>query len=104
MRDIYVRHRPHCRFAQTTYADKKGRPIRGIFGCGCPIYARIEIRDPGTGDVLFRHNGSLKGITVKEAAEQLVETWFVKYLSGERPPSHEQSRPITIADAVVRYI
>src|ERR1035441_9879126 len=39
-----------------------------MFGCGCPIYARLEIRDPVTKDILFQHNGSLKGITEKEAA------------------------------------
>jgi hypothetical protein len=50
-------------------ADFKGRLARQIFGFGCPIYARLEIRDVVTKDVLFKHNGSLKGIAAKEAAE-----------------------------------
>jgi hypothetical protein len=86
MRDIYVRHRPRCRYAQADYKGAKKRPSRQIFGCGCPIYARVEIRDTTTKDLLFEHNGSLKGVTAKEAAEELVNTWFVKYLSGETPP------------------
>jgi integrase len=104
MRDMYVRHRPRCRYAQANYEDRKGRPPRLIFGCGCPIYARVEIRDPVTNDTLFHHNGSLKGITSKEAAEELVQAWFVKYLSGEKPPARDQKPSITIADAITRYL
>jgi integrase len=104
MRDIYVRHRPRCRYAQAEYHDKNGRPPRLLFGCGCPIYARVEIRDPVTKDTLFHHNGSLKGITSREAAEELVQTWFVKYLSGEKPAAHDQKSSITIDDAITRYI
>jgi integrase len=104
MRDIYVRHRPRCRYGKADFEDPKGRLPRNIFGCGCPIYARLEIRDPVTKDVLFRHNGSLKGITAKEAAEELVNGWFVKYLTGEKPPSHEQKEWITIEEAINRYI
>jgi integrase len=104
MRDIYVRHRPRCRYAQPDYRDKKGRPPRQLFGCGCPIYARVKIRDPVTNDVLYHHNGSLKGITAKEAAEEVVNNWFVKYLSGEKPPAHIQTSAITVEDAIDRYI
>lgn len=103
MRDIYVRHRPNCRYAQPDFRDKKGRLARQMFGCGCPIYARVEIRDPVTKDILFKHNGSLKGVTVQEAAEELVNTWFVKYLSGETPAAHLQTPSITIEDAIQRY-
>src|ERR1039458_1293911 len=95
MQDIYVRHRPRCRFADADFQDGKGRPARQMFGCGCPIYARLEIRDPVTKDILFQHNGSLKGITEKEAAEELVNTWFVKYLSGETPAAHKRFGLIT---------
>jgi hypothetical protein len=66
MRGIYVRHRPRCRYAQPDYKDAKGRRTPQIFGCGCPIYARVEIRDPATKDLLFSHNGSLKGITERK--------------------------------------
>ena len=104
MRDIYVRHRPRCRYAQDDFEDSKRRPVRTIFGCGCPIYARVEIRDPVTRDVLFQHNGSLRGITAKEAAEELVNNWFVKYLSGETPAAHTQTPAITVREAVERYI
>lgn len=75
-----------------------------MFGCGCPIYARLEIRDPVTKDVLFQHNGSLKGITAKEAAEELVNTWFVKYLSGETPAAHTQEAAVTIEEAIKRFL
>ena len=64
----------------------------------------MEIRDPVTKDMLFHHNGSLKGITVKEAAEELVTTWFVKYLSGETPREHSQASAITIENAIQRYL
>jgi integrase len=104
MRDIYTRHRPRCRYAQADYESKRGTPPRQIFGCGCPIYARVVIRDPVTKDVLFQHNGSLKGVTVKEAAEELVNNWFVKYLSGEKPPIDHQKPSTTIEEAVGRYI
>jgi hypothetical protein len=72
MRDIYVRHRPRCRFAQADYEDKKGRPPRSIFGCGCPIYARIEIRDPVTRDTLFQHNGNFNEATTDASARRLI--------------------------------
>jgi hypothetical protein len=104
MRDIYVRHRPRCRYAQADYKDAKKRPSRQIFGCGCPIYARVEIRDNTTKDLLFEHNGSLKGVTAKEAAEELVNTWFVKYLSGETPAIGEQKAAVTIQKAIDAYL
>jgi integrase len=104
MRDIYVRHRPRCRYAKADYKDSKKRASRQIFGCGCPIYARVEIRDTATKDLLFEHNGSLKGVTAKEAAEELVNTWFVKYLSGETPPIGEQKSAVTIQKAIDAYL
>src|ERR1039457_4155051 len=104
MRDIYVRHRPRCRYAEPEFKDSKRRLARNIFGCGCPIYARVAILDPVTKDVLFQHNGSLKGITAKEAAEELVNTWFVKYLSGETPAAHTQEAAVTIEEAIRRYL
>jgi hypothetical protein len=104
MRDIYVRHRPRCRYAQTNYKDAKKRAARLIFGCGCPIYARVEIRDTVTKDILFEHNGSLKGITGKEAAEELVNTWFVKYLTGETAPASSQKAAVTIEEAIKAYL
>jgi hypothetical protein len=53
MRYIQVRHRPRRRYAEADFKDSKGRPPRTIFGCGCPISARVEIRDPVTKDVLL---------------------------------------------------
>lgn len=104
MRDIYVRHRPRCRYAQPEFADAKGRAPRTIFGCGCPIYARVRICDPVTKGLLFQYNGSLKGITAKEAAEELVQNWFVNYLSGEKPAAHEQKAAVTIIAAVEKFL
>jgi hypothetical protein len=103
-RDVYVRHRPRCRFAQPDYKDSKGRVPRQIFGCGCPIYAHVRIDDPATKEVLFEHNGSLSGVTAKEAADELVNTWFVKYLSGEIPAAHTQKPSITVQEAISRYM
>ena len=58
VRDLYVRHREQCKKAKK---GNKKKPPRQIFGCGCPIYARYEIRDLVTGSVLERFNGSLQG-------------------------------------------
>src|ERR1700674_901571 len=46
MRDVYVRHRPHCRYASPKYKHPKGLHSRLVFGCGCPIYAKLLIRHP----------------------------------------------------------
>jgi integrase len=104
MRDIYVRHRPRCRYAQADFKDSKKRAARLIFGCGCPIYARVEIRNTVTKDILFEHNGSLKGVTAKEAAEELVNTWFVKYLTGETAPARSQKAAVTLEEAIKVYL
>jgi integrase len=46
----------------------------------------------------------LKGITAKEAAEELVQNWFVKYLSGEKPAAHAQKAAVTIEGAITNYL
>jgi len=46
LRDILVRHRADCRYASPGYRNSKRLPARLIFGCGCPIYARLLIRHP----------------------------------------------------------
>jgi integrase len=62
----------------------------------------VSIRNPVT-NLLFEYNGSLKGITTKEAAEEIVHTWRAKWLSGE-PTSQNQTAEITIEDAIKRYL
>jgi len=111
-REIFPRHRtrtrkdgtPVCKHLQKKalkdpnwhkWADK----LREQFGCGCPIYARVLITHPITKAVLKEHNGVLKGITTKQGAEELVESWFVDCISG-RPKDAGK----TVADAVAYVI
>ncbi len=90
VRDIYVRHRNDCRHASPNPKKKPTRvPARLIFGCGCPIYARVQVRHPDPGIAPFEFNGSLSKLGVREklAAEELVEQWTVQFLStGGRTP------------------
>jgi len=72
---------------------------RDLFGCGCPIYARVLITHPTTQETLKEYNGVLKGITTKQGAEELVESWFVDCISG-RPKVAGK----TVAEAVAFYI
>ncbi len=99
MRDIYARHKAACKNAIRPNARQK-------FGCGCPIYGRITIQDPVTRDILFDHNGSLTkfGATSLETAEALVDSWTLKYLSGEKPPAHRQESSLTVKEAVSKYL
>jgi integrase len=101
MRDLYVRHRPRCRFAKPDYKDPKGRPARQIFSCGCPIYARYEIRDLASGTILEKYNGSLKGIHTKEAAEEYLDLRFSNVRAGQIRASE---KALTVAEAVERFI
>ena len=98
MRDLYVRHRASCRFAKQT---TKGRPPRLIFGCGCPIYARYEIRDLTNNTSLEKFNGSLKGITTKEAAEEYLDNRFSNVRAGHLRP---MKKALAVSDAIERFI
>jgi hypothetical protein len=84
MRDIYVRHRSECRYASPNSKNSKRVPPRLIFGCGCPIYARLLVRHPDLTVAPFEFNGSLTKLGVREklAAEELVDQWTVQFLSG----------------------
>src|SRR5215469_16833026 len=84
MRDIYVRHRAECRYASPNSTNAKRVPPRLIFGCGCPIYARLLVRHPDLTVAPFEFNGSLTKLGVREklAAEELVDQWTVQFLSG----------------------
>jgi len=89
MRDIYVRHRNDCRYASPNAKKPTRLPARLVFGCGCPIYARLQIRHPDPCIAPFEFNGSLSKLGVREklAAEELVEQWTVQFLStGGRTP------------------
>lgn len=69
---------------------------RLIFGCGCPIYARLVVRHPDASIAPFEFNGSLSKLGVRErlAAEELVEQWTVQFLSGSgRKLDPTPSRP-----------
>ena len=60
-------------------------PPRWIFGCGCPIYARLLVRHPDPNIAPFEFNGSLAKLGVREklAAEELIDQWTVQFLSGQ---------------------
>jgi integrase len=85
MRDIYVRHRTQCRYASPQYKHPKGLQARLVFGCGCPIYAKLLIRHPDPAIPPFEFNSSLAklGIREKLAAEELIDQWAVQFLSGQ---------------------
>ena len=89
VRDIYVRHRNDCRHASPNPKKPTRLPARLTFGCGCPIYARLQVRHPDPTIAPFEFNGSLSKLGVREklAAEELVEQWTVQFLStGGRTP------------------
>jgi integrase len=85
MRDVYVRHRPQCRYASAKYKHPKGLHARLVFGCGCPIYAKLLIRHPDPKIPAFEFNSSLAKLGVREklAAEELIDQWTVQFLSGQ---------------------
>jgi integrase len=85
MRDLYVRHRPRCRYASSSYKHPKGLQARLVFGCGCPIYAKLLIRHPDPAIPPFEFNSSLAKLGVREklAAEELIDQWTVQFLSGQ---------------------
>jgi hypothetical protein len=84
MRDIFVRHRVDCRNASPSRKKPTRIPARLIFGCGCPIYARLLVRHPDPNVAPFEFNGSLAKLGVREklAAEELIDQWTVQFLSG----------------------
>jgi integrase len=85
MRDIFVRHRVDCRYVAPGYRRSKKLAPRLIFGCGCPIYARLLVRHPDVSVAPFEFNGSLAKLGVREklAAEELIDQWTVQFLSGQ---------------------
>ena len=85
MRDIFVRHRVDCRNASQSRKNPKRLPSRLIFGCGCPIYARLLVRHPDPNIAPFEFNGSLSKLGVREklAADELIDQWTVQFLSGK---------------------
>jgi integrase len=85
MRDIFVRHRVDCRNASAAHKNPKRLPPRLIFGCGCPIYARLLVRHPDPNIAPFEFNGSLAKLGVREklAAEELIDQWTVQFLSRQ---------------------
>ena len=89
MRDVYVRHRPQCRCASPRYKHPKGLHARLVFGCGCPIYAKLLIRHPDPKIPPFEFNSSLAKLGVREklAAEELIDHWTVQFLSGQNAKS-----------------
>src|SRR5215470_3543410 len=103
MRDIYVRHRTGCRYASPNCKNSKRAPPRLIFGCGCPIYARLLVRHPNPTVAPFEFNGSLAKLGVREklAAEELVDQWTVQFLSGGNPDPNTFK---TVEQAITEYL
>jgi len=65
--------------------NTQGLQLRLVFGCGCPIYAKLLIRHPDPGIPPFEFNSSLAKLGVREklAAEELIDQWTVQFLSGQ---------------------
>ena len=105
MRDIFVRHRPRCKYASHTYKHPKRLPARLVFGCGCPIYARIQIRHPDPSVAPFELNSSLAklGIHEKLAAEELIDQWAVQFLAGQNT-SFDPNTYKTVEQAILDYL
>ena len=105
MRDIYIRHRPQCRYASPRYKHPKGVPARLVFGCGCPIYAKLLIRHPDPKVPPFEFNSSLAklGIREKLAAEELIDQWTVQFLSGQNT-SLDPNTFKTVEQAIHDYL
>ena len=63
----------------------KGLHARLVFGCGCPIYAKLLRRHPDPKIPPFEFNSSLAKLGVREklAAEELIDQWTVQLLSGQ---------------------
>jgi integrase len=103
MRDLYVRHRTECRYASPDYKNAKRVPPRLIFGCGCPIYARLLVRHPDSTVAPFEFNGSLTKLGVREklVAEELVDQWTVHFLSGGNPDPNTFK---TVGQAITEYL
>jgi hypothetical protein len=64
VRDIYVRHRNDCRHASPNPKKPTRLPARLIFGCGCPIYARVQVLHSDPDVAPFQFNGSLSKLGV----------------------------------------
>ncbi len=77
--------RPEWRCASPKYKHPNGLHARLVFGCGCPIYAKLLIRHPDSAIPPFEFNSSLAKLGVREklAAEELIDQWTVQFLSGQ---------------------
>jgi len=105
MRDIYVRHRTDCRYGSPNFKSSKRVPHRWIFGCGCPIYARLLVRHPDPADAPFEFNGSLTKLGVGErlAAEELIDLWTAQFLS-RRGGSHDHHAFKTVEQGIEDHL
>ena len=83
----------------------KRLPPRLIFGCGCPIYARILVRHPDPNVAPFVFNDSLAkpGVREKLAAEELIEQCTVQFLSGQNGKP-DPNRFKTVEQAIEDYL
>jgi len=72
------------------------RPARLIFGCGCPIHARLLVRHPDPAVAPFEFNGSL-------TAEELIDLWTVQFLSG-RGGSHDHYAFKTVEQGIEDHL
>lgn len=55
-----------------------------IFGCACPLYARLLVGHPDPNITPFEFKGSLAKLRVWEklTAEELIDQWTFPFLSG----------------------
>jgi integrase len=92
-------------YASPGHKNPKHLPLRLIFGCGCPIYARLLVRHPDPNVALFEFNGSLAKLGVREklAAEELIDQWTVQFLSGQTGKPDPNAFK-TVEQAIADYI
>jgi integrase len=95
-RQIWPRHKAGCEFIDPKDSRK------WIKGCVCPIYARVQVVHPDTGDVLFRYNASLYklGIRNMENAGKLVDKWVHDYRAGKHLPQAQDAKLNMMVDEV----
>lgn len=76
-----------------------------VFGCGCPIYAKVQLRHPDPSVAPFEFNSSLAklGITEKLAAEELIDQWAVQFHSGQNT-SFDPNTYKTVEQAILDYL
>ena len=83
----------------------KRTPGAARFGCGCPVYAKVQIRHRDPSVAPFEFNSSLAKLGIHErlAAEELIDLWAVQFLSGQNT-SFDPNTYKTVEQAILDYL